>query len=98
MQEHRHIERSIQAVAANIRSEITARMDMRIVALTRLAQRWEDGGAPSQAQWEAEATLNLRHFPAYHSIAWVDPEFHVRWLVSRDTTQTVETLRCVFTV
>ena len=93
MLEHGHIERTIQAVATNIRSEITARVDMRILALVRMAQRWEYGGAPPQAQWETEATLTLHHFPAYHSVAWVDPEFHVRWLVSRDTAQTVETLQ-----
>ena len=95
-QERGHIEQAIAAAASNVRSEITARMDMRIVALARLAQRWENGGAPSQAQWEAEATLNLRHFPGYHSIAWVDPSFQVRWLVSRDTTQTLEALRTAF--
>jgi hypothetical protein len=78
VQEHGHIERTIKAVAANIRSEINARMDMRILALARTAQRWEYGGAPPQAQWETEATLTLHHFPAYHGIAWVDPEFHVR--------------------
>jgi len=93
VQEHEHIERTIKAVAANIRSEITARMDMRILALARMAQRWEYGGAPPQAQWETEATLTLQHYPAYHGVAWVDPEFHVRWLVSRDTAQTVETLQ-----
>src|SRR4249919_2886905 len=70
-QEERHIEQATTDVAARVRNEITTRMDMRIVGLTRLAQRWEDAGVPSQAQWEAEATLNLRHFPGYHSIAWV---------------------------
>lgn len=93
VQEHRHIERIVEAVAANIRSEINARMDMRILALTRMAQRWEYEGTPSQAQWETEATLALHHFPAYHGVAWMDPDFQVRWLVSRDTTQTRETLQ-----
>lgn len=93
VQEHGHIERTIQAVAASIRSEITARVDARTLALARMAQRWEYGGAPPQAQWETEAMLTLQHFPAYLGIAWVDSEFRVRWLVSRDTAQTVETLQ-----
>ena len=62
VQEHGHIERTTQAVAANIRSEITARVDMQILALARMAQRWEYGGAPPQAQWETEATLNSPSF------------------------------------
>ena len=95
-QERGYIEQAIAAAATNVRSEITTHMDIRIVALARLAQRWEEVGAPSQAQWEAEATLNLRHFPGYHSIAWVDPSLQVHWLVSRDTTQALEALRAAF--
>jgi hypothetical protein len=57
--------------------------DMRIVALARLAQRWENGCAFSAV--EAEATLNLRHFPGYYSIAWT-LRFRCAGL-SRDTTQ-----------
>jgi len=92
-QEERHIELAITDAAARVRSEITTRMDMRIVGLERLAQHREGVGASSQAQWEAEATLNMRHFPGYQSIAWVDPTLQIRWLVSRDTTQPRETLR-----
>lgn len=96
VQEHRHVERTMRAVAASVRGEITAGIDARILALARMAQHWEYAGAPSQTQWESEATLNLRHFPGYLSIAWVDPAFDVRWLVSRDATQAAETLRVAF--
>jgi signal transduction histidine kinase len=92
VQEQGYIERATTAAAASVRSEITARMDMRILSLVRMAHHWEYAGAPPHAQWEAEATLNLRHFPGSHSIAWADPSGQVRWLVSRDATQTVETL------
>jgi sensor domain CHASE-containing protein len=61
-----------------------------------MAQHWEYAGAPSQTQWESEATLNLRHFPGYLSLAWVDPALEVRWLMSHDATQAVETLRGAF--
>src|SRR4029450_6810914 len=94
--DERHIEQAITDAAALVRSEITTRMDMRIVGLARLAQRWEDTGASSQSQWEAEATLNLRHFPGYHSIPWVEPSLRIRWLVSRETSQSPGDLRTVF--
>ena len=93
MQEDEHMEQAIAAAAASVRSEITTRMDMRILALARMAQRWEDATTPSQEEWESEAALNLRHFPGYQSLAWVDPALQVRWLVSRDTVQAPEDLR-----
>lgn len=96
VQERKHVERTMRAVAASVRGEVTAGIDARVLALARMAQRWEYAGAPSQTQWESEATLNLRHFPGYLSIAWVDPAFEVRWLVSRDATQAVDTLRGAF--
>jgi len=91
-----NIEQTITDAAARVRSEINTRMDMRIVGLARLAQRWEDTGASSQSQWEAEATLNLRHFPGYYSIAWVEPSLRIRWLVSRETSHSLGDLRTVF--
>lgn len=96
VQEEKHIEQAITDAAASVRSEVTARMDIRMLALERLANHWEYTEAPLQSQWESEATLNLRHFPGYHSLAWVDPSLHVRWFVSRDTTQTPETLSDAF--
>jgi len=96
MRDESHIEQTITDAAARVRSEINTHMDMRIVGLARLAQRWEDTGASSQSQWEAEATLNLRHFPGYYSIAWVEPSLRIRWLVSRETSQSLGDLRTVF--
>jgi len=96
VREQEHVEQTIAAAAASVRSEVTTSMDARLLALERLAKHWEYTEAPLQAQWETEATLNLRHFPGYHSVALMDPSLQVRWFVSRDLTQAKETLREAF--
>ncbi len=96
IQEHERIAQTIGAVAASVKSEVSTRMDTRVLALVRMAQHWEHAGAPPQAQWEFEAELNLHQFPGYQAIIWVDSAFQARWLVSRDTSQTLQSLRGAF--
>lgn len=93
VREHKQIEWKLRAVLTNVQSETVARMDARILALVRIAQRWEYAGPPPQQQWEFEAGLNLHHFPGYQAIVWVDPSAQMRWLVARDTAQTAHSLR-----
>jgi signal transduction histidine kinase len=98
VQERERIEQTIGVVAASVKNEISTRVDTRILALVRVAQRWaRAGGAPPQAQWEFEAELNFQQFPGYQAIVWIDPTFQARWLVSRDTVQTLQSLRVAFT-
>lgn len=96
VQEQERIEQTIGAVAVVIKSEVSTRMDTRILALVQIAQRWAHAGAPLQTQWEFEAELNLHQFPGYRAIVWVDHTLQARWLVSRDTSQTLHNLSGAF--
>lgn len=75
------VERQIRKEAANVRNEIIARVQSRILALTNMVRRWEDDGRPAQKEWEAAAELNMSHFPGYHAVAWLDPWLLTRWVV-----------------
>lgn len=75
------VERLIRKESANVRNEIIARVQSRILALTRMARQWEDTGRPTQKEWEAAAELNMSHFPGYYAIAWLDPWLLTRWVV-----------------
>ena len=75
------VERQIRKEAANVRNEIIARVQSRILALTNMARTWEDEGRPTQKEWEAAAELNRGHFPGYHAVAWLDPWLLTRWVV-----------------
>lgn len=77
--EDRQITRMVKNEAINVRNALTAHVQSRVLALVRMARRWERRGHPSQREWEAEAELTLGHFPGYHALAWVDPWFFLRW-------------------
>lgn len=81
VQEHLALERTIQLTTAQVKSELVARMDARILALTRLATRWERWGKPVREEWATDAELVLRDFPGFQAISWLDPSFHVRWII-----------------
>lgn len=96
VQEHEHIEKTARAAAARMNSEVVARMDARILALVRMARRWEQLPPPSQEQWEFEAGPNLSYFPGYQTIVWMDRSLQTRRVVSREDSQTLQNLNVVF--
>lgn len=96
VQEYEHIEEATRSAATSMNREVVARMDDRILALVRMARRWEQLSPPSQEQWEFEIGLNLPHFPGYQAILWVDRLLQTSRIVSRETTQTQQNLNVVF--
>ena len=87
------VTRTISREAVNVKSEIIARLQARLLALTQIAKRWEQEGRPLQQDWEIAAELNLGHFPGYYSLAWIDPWLMTRWVapaVSSDAVQEVD--------
>lgn len=87
------VTRMISREAVNVESEIIARMQARLLALTQIAKRWEEEGRPLQQEWRTVAELNLGHFPGYYALAWVDPWLMTRWVapsVGSDAVQEVD--------
>lgn len=93
VQEQQQIERTIRSAAARVKSEIVARMDARILALVRMAKRWERWADRPPDDWQFEAGLSYRHFPGYQAIMWVDPSFAVRWVVPPQGNQLTQSWR-----
>lgn len=92
-EQHAQVARTISREAENVKSEIVARMQARLLALTQIAKRWEEKGRPLQQDWETVAELNLGHFPGYYALAWVDLWLMTRWVapaVSSDAVQEVD--------
>ncbi len=75
---------AIAAVAASqaliARSQAEAQMTSQILALSRLAIRWEIWGKPVETDWESEAAVLMSGYPGYQAIEWVDPLFRARWI------------------
>ncbi len=81
VQERAQIERTTVAQASSLKTEIKGLIEPRILALDRMAKRWEVRGKTPRAEWESDAKLLLAHQPGFQAIGWVDPSFHVRWIV-----------------
>ena len=60
---------------------IKSAMDDRILALERMAGRWESHGGVDRAYWEADARNYIADQPGYQAIEYADVNSVVRWIV-----------------
>ncbi|MGE0753934.1 MAG: ATP-binding protein [Alphaproteobacteria bacterium] len=51
-----------------------------VIALRRMAQRWETAGGTPELQWRADAGQYVADHNALSTIEWVDSSYHVRWV------------------
>lgn len=87
-----HIQRATRNTLESLKSEIFSDMESRVLAIHRMAERWNIYGVPTKAQWEANAKLFLRHFPGIQAIQWVDPSFRIRWVIPFEANQHLQNL------
>ncbi|WP_068825056.1 sensor domain-containing diguanylate cyclase [Pseudomonas sp. BMS12] len=52
-----------------------------VESLSRIARLWNNLGRLYREDWNTEAELTLRGFPAYQSVQWVGPDLKMRWLL-----------------
>ena len=84
-----HIRKYTELAAVNISQEIIAHIETRILALTRMAQRWEVAGGTSLKEWTADATNYVQDYSGYQALAWVDKKYCVSWVVPGLNSQEV---------
>ncbi|MFQ5662671.1 MAG: PAS domain S-box protein [Terriglobia bacterium] len=94
--EHALIQEAARLQAASVKSEIAGQIESRILALVRMARRWEFHGQTPRQEWEADARLHLSHYPGFQAIEWVDPSFYVRWVVPRKGNEAAQDLNLSF--
>ena len=80
-QQQQTIAEVTQAAAVQVTNEMRARLDARLQALTRMGRRWDIGGRPTAAVWEADVMSYLRDFPSIQAIAWADASLHIQWIL-----------------
>lgn len=84
-QERAHIQQAIGLTAADLARDVGQEVESRMLALVAIGRQWERQDRPTQAQWEAAASLYIGQFPGSRSMVCLDPSFQVRWLVTTDT-------------
>lgn len=77
-QQEVEVRRTVEAAAADVRSEVEARLDIRVQALAEMATREERGEAGPTEDWTATATAFVKHFPGVQTLMWLGPSLEVR--------------------
>jgi PAS domain S-box-containing protein len=79
----------LDARAVVARTEIEARIRMSMLALLRMANRWQHRGEIVGSQWLPDAELYVRHDPAYRALLWLDRRWSPRLWVERAATHPI---------
>lgn len=79
----------LEARAVAVRTEIEARVRMPMLALLRMANRWQIRGELVGSQWLPDAELYVRHDPAYRALVWLDRRWSPRLWVERTATHPI---------
>lgn len=78
------VQASTKAQALLVKSKMESELKARVMPLELLRERW---GASSQldfVQMESDTVLAMNGYPAYQAAEWVDPTFHVQWVVPKE--------------
>ncbi|MEH1766437.1 MAG: PAS domain S-box protein [Nostoc sp.] len=78
--QHTEITHLIAQEATAVKTGLSSRLDGRILALERMAKRWEASGGTLRPVWEVDAASYLKDIKGYQVIEWVDSTAHVRWI------------------
>lgn len=83
-QQQAEVQASTKAQALLVKSKMESELKARVLPLELLRERW---GASSQldfVQMESDTVLAMNGYPAYQAAEWVDPTFHVQWVVPKE--------------
>jgi len=94
--EDREIAERLQAKASVYASLVSQRMELQERALARLAKRWEFVGGTPRREWEEDVRVYVQQSSEIQAIEWVDPSYHVRWIVPYEGNEAAQDLNLAF--
>lgn len=59
---------------------LTSQSNDRLLALKRMAQRWEKSGGTSFDLWQDDSNNYIKSLKGLKAVEWVDSSYHVRWV------------------
>ena len=75
-----------------VQRSITVQMGARLRTLKHLADRWSRQGGMPREEWDAEAQAYVDDYPGLQALEWVDPSYHVRWIVPFEGNEAAQDL------
>lgn len=77
--------RELKLIEAKINEEMTLlkrtiydNVNLSVIALRRMGERWETSGGTPEKEWRADAVQYVKDFAALTTVEWVDNSYHVR--------------------
>ncbi|BBD57622.1 multi-sensor hybrid histidine kinase [Nostoc sp. HK-01] len=92
IEEQHDIKQLIQQQAIAIKTELTAQVNMRILALERMGKNWQLHDNLDQKKLRTEAAAYIQDFGGYQTLGWIDASLRVRWTVPEVNYQITQTL------
>ncbi len=94
-QERGNLERTTMIEADNLRNAFVSELRTRVLALERMADRWEVRKGTPREEWNKDATRYVNDYGSYQAIEWVDADFVVQWIVPSESSESVAGLDSV---
>lgn len=76
-----HLRATLRGTGEAVQDRLVAEVESRVLALARMARRWEVGASASEAVWRDDARWYLEHIPSLDLIARVDASREIEALV-----------------
>lgn len=73
-----YIQNLVEEEAQKVEQLITYQTDARLLALKRMAQRWETAKGLPEEQWREDAKNYVTHIGGLKAVEWVDNTYHIR--------------------
>lgn len=73
--------RTVEARAALVRSELVVQLQSHILALDRMARRWQLNATKDHHERMSDAAMVVGDYKGFDGIRWVDPSNHIGWTI-----------------
>lgn len=78
-QQQEQLQHALNREADVVASEFQAVLRPHVLTLVRMADRWRQQNGTPEQEWTADAELAILHHDAFKGIAFVEPNYRVRW-------------------
>lgn len=75
-----HVRERVQDEVTKIGLLLNSQANDRLLALKRMAQRWQSAGGTPQAMWQADARNYIKQLGGLKALEWIDATHRTRWV------------------
>jgi PAS domain S-box-containing protein len=80
--EQNHARDVVEQETGKIEQLVTTQTSAKLLALKRMAQRWDSAGGTPYNQWNDDARNYVGQISGLQALAWVDSSDKIRWIVT----------------